>query len=877
MSIKIYDMTVNYLTEPCGVDSLPRFSYKIRSDKRADKQIKRRICVYSSKEAVSAGNADVWDSGIIENGESVLVNYEGEKLAPVTKYYWTVECENAYGETAVSPEASFVTGKLSTRFAGNWIAAESATKRSECAFYLRRVFELCKEVESAYLSICGLGFFESYINGKKTGDDILSPAYTAYDKETFYMQYDVADSLVIGKNALCVELGNGFYNSFAVDAWDLQAATWRNFPKLLCELKITYKDGSQEKILSDLCWKSSEGPITFTSIRNGEYYDARLELGDWLSPSFDDSAWAGVKIAKGTGGLLFAQEMQPIRIYDKFTAIRKWKSKNGYIFDIGQNIAGYGAFLIKGEAGTEVKFRYSDMLTEENELDMETLSCFIKTGEFQTDKYTKKSDSPERWHAKFTYHGFQYIEVIGYEPELCDVTGVAICTDMGDIGKFSCSDEMLNRLQHLCRWSAISNIESFPTDDPHREKNGWTGDTMLSCEQMLTNFGTRAFLSKWSRDMVVSQRPMGQIPCIVPSPGWGYSGLMGPDWSAALIMVPWYIYVYNNDREILGRSYEAIKKNIDFMLTMTDDLVPSYGTGDWCAPFEGPALSVNMGSYKCPVEVTDTGFLYNAAKTARRLAVILGEKEDGEYFSDLAEQVRAKFREKFFDKEACSVYGDCQTATGTMLFFELYDNEEEKQGLIKNLLAQIEEKDNHLDFGVLGCKFVMDSLGRAGLGDVGTKMLCRRTFPGVAEWIDRGATTLWECWNGGGSHNHHMFSSLSSFMYKYIAGIAPDEREPGFNHIIFRPAVDSELTSAEASHESMLGKVACDWAKDSGNIKIKLEVPFGAYGTLYLPEEYAGKLQENGNILDCRVENGKALFTFKSGEYMLETASECAS
>ncbi len=873
MSLGVYDLTVNYLKNPCGVDASPRFSYKLRSDTRGDRQRKRRICVYSSAAALEAGNADLWDSGIIESDENVLINYEGAKLSPVTKYYWTVEVYNTNGESAISEPASFVTGKLSTRFEGKWIAARAATKKTEGAFYMRRVFHLEKEVESAYLSICGLGFFESYVNGKKTGDDLLSPAYTAYDKETFYMQYDVADLLSLGENSLCVELGNGFYNSFAVDAWDLQAASWRNFPKLLCELKITYKDGEVDKIVSDTKWKSSMGPLTFTSIRNGEYYDARLELGDWMSASYDDSAWQDVKIAKGSGGLLFAQEMEPIRIYDRFPAIRRWKSKEGYIYDIGQNIAGYGEFCIKGTAGTEVKFRYSDMLTEENELEMETLSCFVKTGEFQTDKYIKKSDEPETWHAKFTYHGFQYVEVIGYEPALSDVVGVAICTDIGEIGKFECSDDMLNRLQHLCRWATLSNIESFPTDDPHREKNGWTGDTMLSCEQMLTNFGTRAFLSKWSRDMVVSQRPMGQIPCIVPSPGWGYYGLMGPDWSAALIMVPWYIYVYNGDREVLRRSYEAIKKNIDFMLTMTDGLIPNYGTGDWCAPFEGPAISVNMGSYKCPVEVTDTGFLYNAANTARKLAEIFEEEEDVVYYTALAMRIRETFRHEFFDQETCSVKGDCQTATGTMLFFELYDNEEEKAGLLKNLLRQISEKDDHLDFGVLGCKFVMNALGSAGYGDVGTKMLRQRTFPGVAEWIARGATTLWECWNGGGSHNHHMFSDLSSFMYKYIGGISPDEKEPGFRHIHFRPAIASELTHAKAEHESMHGAVLCDWEKHDGKIKVSLEVPFGCHATLYLPEEYAGKVKEDETVLPCVVENGKAVFAFESGKYTIENGS----
>lgn len=872
MSLKIYDLTVNYLKEPCGVDTLPRFSYKISSDLNGDAQKKRRIRVSSSESSLRELNGDVWDSGWVSDGENVLVSYEGKELLPVKRYFWSVEIENSCGERALSDCGSFITGKLSERFEAKWIAAFGANKKTVGANYLRKTFEVGKDVESAFLTICGLGYFESFINGKKTGDDLLSPAFSSYDKETYYMQYDVKALLDEGENAVGVVLGNGFYNCFTEDAWDYNAATWRNFPKMICELKITYKDGGVQKVLSDTTWKSfAEGPITMTGIRNGEFYDARLELGNWTEAGYDDSGWDKTKLAKGPGGVMRAQEMEPIRVYKKFPAVKKWKSKNGWIFDIGQNIAGFGEFTVKGRAGREFIFRYSDVLEENGELDFNALGCFVRSGEFQTDKYIKKSYKPEKWHPSFVYHGFQYIEVCGGdEPELEDVTGVAICNGVGDIGQFSCSDEMLNRLQHLCRWSSLSNFESFPTDNPHREKNGWTGDTSLSCEQMLTNFGTRCFLSKWSHDLVASQRPAGQIPCIVPSPGWGYYGLMGPDWSSALITVPWYIYLYNNDKRILAESYEAIKKNIDFTLSTCEDYTPNYGTGDWCAPFIGPAIGVNMGSYKCPVEVTDTGYLYYAANTVVKLANIFGNEEDAAYYGGLAAKIREVFREKFFDKNIFTVKGDCQTATGTMLFFELYDGEEEKQGLLSRLLEQIKEKDYHLDFGVLGCKFVMNALGSSGLGDVGTQMVLQKTFPGVAEWINRGATTLWECWNGGGSHNHHMFSDLSSFMYKYIAGISPDEKEPGFRHVIFRPAVDSELSGAQASHESMLGRVFCSWQKDGEKIKISLTVPFGAHGTLYLPERFAGKLKDGENALSCRTENGKSVFEFTSGEYVLE-------
>lgn len=873
MGLHVYDLTVNYLNNPCGVDTTPRFSYKAASEHEGDAQKKRRICVYSSKEAcVNGDTADMWDSGWVEDDNTVLISYEGKKLAPVTRYYFSCETETVNGETARNAEGTFVTGKLDEAWQGKWIIIQRPDRNFKGAYYFRHEFDAAKSVKSAYLTICGLGYFESYINGKRTDDGLLSPGFTAYDKDVLYMQYDVASLLQEGRNAIGVNVGTGFYYHFSEDNWGTCDATWRNFPKMICELKITYEDDTTEKVVSGSEWKvTDQGPIIFTGIRNGEQYDANKELGDWASVGFDDTQWQNGKVWKSPGGVMRAQEMQPIRVYKKFPAVKKWKSKNGgWIFDIGQNLAGYGEYTLYGAAGTEATFRYSDVLDKENELVM--LGHFVRTDGFQTDKYIKKSNEAESWHARFCYHGFQYIEVTGldYEPELSDIVGVAICTDVTDIGAFECSNDSLNRLQHLCRWASISNMESFPTDNPHREKNGWTGDTMLSCEQMLTNFGSRAFFTKWSQDMRSSQRPAGQIPCIVPSPGWGYSGLMGPDWSAALVNIPWYVYLYNNDLEILKDNYDAIKKNIEFMLSMTEDYTLCYGTGDWCAPFEGPALAVNMGSYKCPKEVSDTGFFYNAAMTMVKLAKIFENKEDEAYYTELAGNIRSAFRSKFYDKANNLVKGDCQTATAVMLFFGLYDDDAEKKGLLDKLLEQIAAKDYHVDFGVLGCKFVMHTLGKEGYGDIGTVMLEQKTFPGIAEWLSRGATTLWECWNGEGSHNHHMFSDLSSYMYKYIAGISPDEAEPGFKHVIFRPAIDSALTYAKAEHESMHGKVSCDWKKEEKQITVKIAIPFGSHGTVYLPERFADGITANGEKVQAVVENGKAVLEFVSGTYEIK-------
>ena len=864
---KVSDITVNYLANPCGIDKTPKISYKLTGLTRGDEQSSCEIKVFRD----GNGECPVFDTGVTEGKQELFIPVTA-KLEPVKRYNIYVKVKNKAGETA-EDSGFFVTGKLGGRWSGRWITASFITNYNT-AFaspYIRGEFGIEKEVKSAYLSICGLGYFVSYVNGRRTGDDMLSPAFTRYDAEDMYVTYDVTDKLTKGKNALGVMLGNGWYNCFAEDPWNTNAASWRGFPRMISEIKVNYKDGSTETFSSDSSYKCAPGPIIFNGIRNGEHYDARLEKDGWNEADYDDSDWAKVKLMRAPGGRLEAMEMEPIRQRTTFAAVKKTKTENGWLFDFGQNQAGICRYKLYGKAGSEYTFRYSDVLDEKGELNMGAIGGFIRSHGFQTDKYIKKTDGMETWEPVFVYHGFQYMEMSGldYEPDISDATAVTMCTDVKQIGKFACSDELLNKIQHLCVWSTISNLHSIPTDCPHREKNGWTGDSSISSEQMLTNFGTRAILKKWCGDIRTAQRPAGQIPSVVPSTGWGYNGLNGPDWSSALVNVPYNIYLYNADTDVLRENYDTIKRNCDFMESMTEDYTVNYGLGDWCAPFEGPAISRNMGAFKCPTEVTDTAFFYNAARLTARMAKVFGYEDDEKYYGELAAKIRKAFRDKYFDKETYTVKGDCQTSQGAMLYFGLYEPDE-YQGILDNLLKQIDKTDGHLDFGILGCKFVMHSLGRAGKGKVGEAMIAQRTFPGCQRWIDLGATTLWECWNGGGSHNHHMFSDLSSFLYKYVGGIEPDDDAPGFKHTVMRPAIDCGMEYAEASHESMFGTVACRWEHRDGKYAIHAEVPFGCTATLCLPAHFEGKLSEGGTdvrkTFECSCD-GEYKTELKGGSY----------
>ncbi|MGN1095594.1 MAG: family 78 glycoside hydrolase catalytic domain, partial [Eubacteriales bacterium] len=484
------------------------------------------------------------------------------------------------------------------------------------AIYLRREFSAAENIKRAVLYIAGLGYFEARINGKKVGDDFLSTPYTAYDKNILYRAFDVTGMIKSGENAIGVILGNGFYNCFTIDPWQTSTAPWRDVPKLLAELHIEYNDHT-EKIISDTSWKYIEGPIVFNGIRHGEEYDARLEKDGWDMPGYTGQTFPSRQV-ENPGASLSVMEMEPIRIRYKYHPVSCRKVKNGWLYEIEQNQAGVAHFVFRGKAGTRYKIRYCDRLHDDGELDQDSLSCFIKNYSFQTDVYTKKSDLPEEWNAIFTYHGFKYLEVSDCEePIACeDIEAWSFSNDLEVRGKFTSSDSDVNAIQHMCLYSTTSCLINTFASDTVREKSSWTGDTGLSSEQLMINFGAEQFMKKWQQDLRDAQRPHGCLPCIVPSPGWGYNSLNGPDWSHPMVDVPWFLYKEYGDIGVLRDNYDALCRHVGYISSMANGGIASYGLGDWCPPFEGPAISVNMSSFKCPVALSDTAYYYSAVKMA---------------------------------------------------------------------------------------------------------------------------------------------------------------------------------------------------------------------------------------------------------------------
>ncbi|HPJ20758.1 MAG TPA: family 78 glycoside hydrolase catalytic domain [Clostridia bacterium] len=729
------------------------------------------------------------------------------------------------------------------KWEAKWVSACFMSKVDEAVMapYFRKTFSICKPVGSAVMYIAGLGYFKASVNGMAVSDEVLAQPYTKYDSTILYSSYDVKQLIREGNNVIGVILGNGWYNCFTKDVWNSREATWRSLPKLIVQIHITYEDGSKETIISDSSWRSSDGPIVFNGIRNGETYDARLEKKNWDTPEYDDKGWGRAVIARSPGGILKPFNAQPIRITRSFMPVNSWETPEGaWIFDMGVNMAGFCRIGFTGPAGTEATIRYSEILDKDGvHINQGSISGFVRSGDFQTDRYIKGSDSVEYWHPDFVYHGFQYAEITGCT-EKPEVEALMINTDMERHGWFECSDETLNALYKASNQSIISNFHGLPTDDPHREKNAWTGDISLSAEQILFNFDSAPMLRKWLGDIRDSQKPDGSIPCVVPSTGWGYNWGNGPDWSSALTLIPWYIYIFSGDTEVLEENYDAICRHFAFMDSMAEDGIVSYGIGDWCPPFEGRALMISMSSFKCPVEVTDTAYYYNTAKTIEKIATVLGNNEDSRLYSDKAEKIKKDFRRHFIDEKTGDVLGDCQTSIACAIYQGLMDDSE-KPALLRKLMAMIEENDFHQDTGILGNKYLHNTLGEHGLMDLSLRMINNPTYPSFRNWIDRGATTLWECWNGEGSRNHHMFSDFIAVFFRYLAGISPDEEKAGFKVIDMVPQVKCGLEWVRASHESVHGRISVAWRRGNGETVFDIEIPKGCEARFKVPGVYGSE------------------------------------
>jgi alpha-L-rhamnosidase len=843
-----------YVENPLGIDvTQPRLSWNMESDERGELQSGYQILVATDKSKLAEGKADLWDSKRVNSDQCLNVAYNGQPLLSGQRCYWTVRVWDKNGHaTKFGKIATWQMGLLTPEeWHGKWIARTTDTNSNPAPF-LRRAFEVKQRITHATVYICGLGYYELHINGHKIGDHVLDPGYTRYDKRDLYVTYDVTDDLQKGQNAIGAILGNGWYNVHTHAVWEFDKAPWRAAPKILLELRIELADGTIQTIVTDDTWKTTTGPITFDSIYGGENYDARLEMPGWDKPRFDDSRWTAAKIVDAPKGKLAAQQMPPIKVDESFEPKSITEPKPGvYVIDFGQNMAGFVQLNVSGPAGTQIKWKYGERLTN-GLVDQSIIGFHVHrmdaSQQFQTDSYILKGKGTEAWHSRFSYYGFQYIEVTGFpgKPTAKNFRAYFIHSAVSPVGTFQCSNELFSKIWKNGRYSYLSNLEGIPTDCPHREKNGWTGDAHLACEQGLLNYDSLPVYEKWLNDLNDEQRPTGELPGIVPTAGWGYKWGNGPAWDSALILIPYYLYEYCGDTRVFAEHYNAMKRYVDYLTSRAKDHIINFGLPDW-APAET----------KTPTDITSTAYYYRDVQIVALAAKVLGKETDAQKYTALATKIKSAFNKHFFKPDS-GVYGNgSQTSLSCALYQGLCEPQN-RDRVVANLVANIHAHKDHLDTGILGAKYLLTALSDNGEAGLASRIANQRTQPSWGWWIDEGATTLWEQWNGDDSRNHIMYGDILGWFYKTLAGINPDPQTPGFKHFIIKPFRAGQ--SAMATYRSVYGTIASEWHILKNNrLCLNVTVPPNTTATVYLATKNPQQIEEGGRISASKLDKRRGV------------------
>ncbi len=863
----ITDLRTEQLKNPAGIDvRQPRLSWRIESDERNVIQTAYHILVASSPELLEQGKGDIWDSGKIESDASQWIVYQGKPLKRNAPYYWKVKIDTNKGTTDWSAPAFWTTGLFNEAdWQGQWIGLDNAAPGDSetqwsrlAARYLRKEFTLKKEVKRATVHIAGMGLYELFINGQRIGNQVLAPAPTDYRKTILYNTYDVT-SLLQTENAMGVTLGNGRFYTMRQNYKPYKIATF-GYPKLRLNLIVEYADGSKETIATNTTWKlTADGPIRSNNEYDGEEYDARKELGNWTQTGYDDKSWMPAQRVSIPSGTLRAQMMPGMKVTETLKPVSIKKLGNKYILDIGQNMAGWVRFRVKGQAGDSIRLRFAESLQDNGELytrnfrDARSTDVYVVSG-----RETKDAT----WAPRFIYHGFRYVEVSGYpNAKAEDFIAEVVEDEMEHTGSFSCSDETLNKIIRNAFWGIRSNYKGMPVDCPQRnERQPWLGDRTMGCwgESML--FDNYAMYAKWTRDIREAQREDGCIPDVAPA-YWNYYS-DNVTWPAALPMACDMLFTNFGDKRPIEENYPAIKKWVSHIREyyMTKEYIITRDKyGDWCVPPE----SLELIHSKDPSRKTDgdliaTAYYLKVLQLMHRFANLQGLKADAAEWEELEHRMKDAFNARFLHvKEGTSpvpghalypdsiFYGN-NTVTANILPLAF--------GLVpKNLIDAVAQNavtsiitthKGHISTGVIGVQWLLRELSRRGHADVAYLLATNQTYPSWGYMVEKGATTIWELWNGDtanpemNSGNHVMLlGDLLPWCFNNLAGIRADRWKSGYKHIVFQPAFEiQELSNVDASYTSIYGKITSRWTKTPTHLEWDIELPANTTGEVHLPD-----------------------------------------
>lgn len=711
---------------------------------------------------------------------------------------------------------------------GNWnfITATkeyNTLEKSVPAPYIRKSF-FCEEQANAKLQIAVCGFYELFINGERKTKGFLAPYVSNTDDYIYYDEYEIL--LDKGENVIGIMLGNGFQNNPGGYLWDFDKAPFRSSPKVALNLRYSNNKGDEVVIITDETFKTHPSPILADDYRFGETYDANSKIEDWNKKGFDDSSWDDAIASEPPKGEIKLCEAEPIVKETEIKPIDIIKDEDGYIYDFGISNAGVCRLCVDGIKGQKIVLQHTDLLKDGK---FQVANVWFVRDFWERDKdivhkdvYICKGEQNETYTPTFTYHGFRYVKVTGLTPEQATkdlLTFVVLHSDLKSRGSFLCSDVTVNKLQEMTRRSDISNFHYFPTDCPQREKNGWTADAALSCEQMLLNFEPEKSYREWLYNVRKAQTEEGSLPGIIPTAGWGYEWGNGPAWDCVLLYLPYYTYIYRGETEMITESSEAFMKYLKYISSKKDEKgLLHIGLGDWC--------HVGRETPKAPLEVTDSIISMDIANKAAFMFDVIGLNDYKAYAENFAAQIRNSIRENLIDLKTLTVFGECQSCQAMALYYGVFEPEEE-QAAFDKLLGFIHSADDHIDVGVLGGRVIFHVLSRFGYSDLAFKMITRPDYPSYGNWIERGATTLWENFDPDfvDSPNHHFWGDISSWFIKTLGGIKLNPTGRNVNELVIEPDFIESLDFVKATHIMPQGKVSVSWLRKDGGIEVDIKLP----------------------------------------------------
>ncbi|MDR0724606.1 MAG: glycoside hydrolase family 78 protein, partial [Prevotellaceae bacterium] len=836
------------LSNPVIDISNPRLSWEILSDGRDIRQKFYWVLVSSSLEKLNNDEGDLWDVRAVKSNNSVFVPYKGEKLNSRAEYFWKVKVKTNRGESEWSKPASWTMGLTEpTEWQAKWTGLDTVSEKDViferktrlAARYFRKDFNVSNKVKKATLYISGLGLYEAYINAGRIGEQVLAPTPTDYSKVVKYNVFDVTAQLKEGNNAIGVALGNGRF--FAMRRKNVRDF---GFPRMILQLEIEYADGNSQTIISDDSWKvTADGPILANNEFDGEEYDARKEFAGWNMPGFDDSKWLQAELVDAPGGKLEAQTNRNIKVMETIRPKSVKETQPGiFVLDMGQNMVGWLKMKVKGKAGDEVKLRFSELLNDDGALYVANLRSANAT-----DKYILKGDAKgETWEPAFTYHGFRFVEITGLQgkPAVDDFEGLVVYDEIETTGEFETSNETINQIYKNACWGIKGNYRGMPTDCPQRdERMGWLGDRAVGSHGESFMFDINNLYAKWLDDIEQAQREDGSVPDVAPNYWSVYSDNM--TWPGAYVIIANMLYEQYGDRKPIETHYESMKKWIRYMEDkyLKENIMTKDTYGDWCMPPESPELiHSNDPARKTDGAVLSTTFYYRMLCLLSKFAVLLDNEEDAATFIQKAEVIKNAFNDKYFNKETKQYSNNTVTANLLALCYGMTPDEY-KDAVFKNIVDKtMNEFKGHVSVGLVGMQWLMRGLSDYGRPDIAYQIAINKDYPSWGYMIEKGATTIWELWNGStanpamNSGNHVMLlGDLVVWFYEYLAGIQNNPNSAGFEEIVMKPYPVEGLNRVKASYKSHRGLIKSEWTKENGLFLWNITVPCNSTATVYIP------------------------------------------